>query len=216
MKLGRNDPCHCGSGKKYKKCHGPLDQQGESRVEAVKIGTSWVKLQLDFIYKTVGETLGDFPLMRDQQLYDCGDESKVLAVSYLGADLVKKSQFDLFKASLSDTYLEPLEVTEVCRLNGEAKRNNYVKLRGVCSKVNYHIADQELAEELEPMEWVLGRVVVFEKRSFILGWTRVPFRKRKALRSALQTKLESGALPDQSWLKKESLQVVKLFEEVCR
>ena len=20
--LGRNDPCHCGSGKKYKKCHG--------------------------------------------------------------------------------------------------------------------------------------------------------------------------------------------------
>jgi hypothetical protein len=21
MKLGRNDPCHCGSGEKYKKCH---------------------------------------------------------------------------------------------------------------------------------------------------------------------------------------------------
>jgi uncharacterized protein YecA (UPF0149 family) len=21
--LGRNDPCHCGSGKKYKKCHFP-------------------------------------------------------------------------------------------------------------------------------------------------------------------------------------------------
>jgi len=21
-KLGRNDPCHCGSGKKYKRCHG--------------------------------------------------------------------------------------------------------------------------------------------------------------------------------------------------
>jgi preprotein translocase subunit SecA len=21
-KLGRNDPCHCGSGLKYKKCHG--------------------------------------------------------------------------------------------------------------------------------------------------------------------------------------------------
>ena len=21
-KVGRNDPCHCGSGKKYKKCHG--------------------------------------------------------------------------------------------------------------------------------------------------------------------------------------------------
>ena len=22
QKIGRNDPCHCGSGKKYKKCHG--------------------------------------------------------------------------------------------------------------------------------------------------------------------------------------------------
>jgi len=22
QKVGRNDPCHCGSGKKYKKCHG--------------------------------------------------------------------------------------------------------------------------------------------------------------------------------------------------
>jgi uncharacterized protein YecA (UPF0149 family) len=25
MKLGRNDPCHCGSGKKYKKCHEAAD-----------------------------------------------------------------------------------------------------------------------------------------------------------------------------------------------
>ncbi len=25
-KLGRNDPCHCGSGKKYKKCHLPIDE----------------------------------------------------------------------------------------------------------------------------------------------------------------------------------------------
>ncbi len=24
---GRNDSCHCGSGKKYKKCHWPLDQE---------------------------------------------------------------------------------------------------------------------------------------------------------------------------------------------
>lgn len=24
-KLGRNDPCYCGSGKKFKKCHGGAD-----------------------------------------------------------------------------------------------------------------------------------------------------------------------------------------------
>ena len=32
-KIGRNDPCPCGSGKKYKRCHLPLDQQGKPRVE---------------------------------------------------------------------------------------------------------------------------------------------------------------------------------------
>ena len=26
-KIGRNDPCHCGSGKKYKNCHMKTDQQ---------------------------------------------------------------------------------------------------------------------------------------------------------------------------------------------
>jgi hypothetical protein len=30
MKLGRNDPCHCGSGNKYKKCHLPQDEAARS------------------------------------------------------------------------------------------------------------------------------------------------------------------------------------------
>lgn len=34
MKLGRNDPCHCGSGKKYKKCHETEDAAKESAVLA--------------------------------------------------------------------------------------------------------------------------------------------------------------------------------------
>jgi hypothetical protein len=29
-KLGRNDPCHCGSGQKYKKCHLPKDDAAKS------------------------------------------------------------------------------------------------------------------------------------------------------------------------------------------
>lgn len=30
MKIGRNDPCHCGSGQKYKKCHLPKDEAARS------------------------------------------------------------------------------------------------------------------------------------------------------------------------------------------
>jgi len=29
--LGRNEPCHCGSGKKYKKCHLEKDQEKEHK-----------------------------------------------------------------------------------------------------------------------------------------------------------------------------------------
>src|SRR6202022_1185506 len=29
-KVGRNDPCPCGSGKKYKKCHGRLEQTSQT------------------------------------------------------------------------------------------------------------------------------------------------------------------------------------------
>ncbi len=31
MKLGRNEPCHCGSGKKYKHCHYEEDRKAESK-----------------------------------------------------------------------------------------------------------------------------------------------------------------------------------------
>lgn len=30
--IGRNDPCHCGSGKKYKKCHLEKDEQADRKV----------------------------------------------------------------------------------------------------------------------------------------------------------------------------------------
>lgn len=36
MKLGRNEPCHCGSGKKYKQCHLKLDKQANRSVSEAK------------------------------------------------------------------------------------------------------------------------------------------------------------------------------------
>ncbi len=39
MKPGRNDPCHCGSGKKYKKCHLDSDQRGLTEARKAQAGT---------------------------------------------------------------------------------------------------------------------------------------------------------------------------------
>lgn len=36
MKLGRNDPCHCGSGEKYKKCHLQKDEAAASAARAAE------------------------------------------------------------------------------------------------------------------------------------------------------------------------------------
>lgn len=35
-KIGRNDPCPCGSGKKYKQCHGPIDAAREAEVRQLR------------------------------------------------------------------------------------------------------------------------------------------------------------------------------------
>lgn len=34
MKLGRNDPCRCGSGKKYKRCCSPIDERRDREYRA--------------------------------------------------------------------------------------------------------------------------------------------------------------------------------------
>lgn len=34
-KIGRNDPCHCGSGKKYKNCHQKLNGDSDSRKKGI-------------------------------------------------------------------------------------------------------------------------------------------------------------------------------------
>lgn len=35
-KIGRNDPCPCGSGKKYKQCHGPIEEAREREQRQIK------------------------------------------------------------------------------------------------------------------------------------------------------------------------------------
>lgn len=40
MKIGRNDPCHCGSGQKYKKCHLPKDDAARSAELAAAAATA--------------------------------------------------------------------------------------------------------------------------------------------------------------------------------
>ena len=42
-KIGRNDPCWCGSGKKYKKCHEAFDEKMELEKQEKKGRTARLK-----------------------------------------------------------------------------------------------------------------------------------------------------------------------------
>ena len=43
---GRNDPCYCGSGQKYKKCHMKEDQQKDSERRAAQEGVRYIRRDL--------------------------------------------------------------------------------------------------------------------------------------------------------------------------
>ena len=86
--------------------------------------------------------------------------------------------------SLKTSHLEPVEVTEVRRGYG-------VRLRGCFTHVSSHIEQPEDAELLEPMEWVIGRLISFKGKSYLLpAWEKLPFRSRKTLTRSVYSHLE--------------------------
>jgi hypothetical protein len=66
LKIGRNDPCHCGSGKKYKKCHLAADEASEHErlAEEAAVRARWLAEE-DALYRTPPVTPMPLPLMPD-------------------------------------------------------------------------------------------------------------------------------------------------------
>lgn len=52
-KLGPNDPCHCGSGKKYKKCHQSDDKGSSASIKRLSVTTKAAGKSLSGLFNTV-------------------------------------------------------------------------------------------------------------------------------------------------------------------
>jgi len=80
QKPGRNDPCYCGSGKKYKKCHMQIDQAAEREVRSLKDAAHFLREEL-FAYAQTEAFADDFaqalPIFWNN-LYD-GDNADEMA-----------------------------------------------------------------------------------------------------------------------------------------
>jgi hypothetical protein len=243
-KIGRNDPCPCGSGKKYKKCCYKADQLSSSKDEIVRIGPGWVRQNVTRLLEMAvsagalhssdtdeisstdilachnaltmpasdaisspdsgsdeemeiqelgGEaevevniaTLGHAKMMSDGgEALEGAELSPVLQLVNLSASNRRDRRlYTQLKLSLSQSVFEPFEVSEVLRGSG-------FKLKSVLNGRTVQINQSDDAEVLEPMEWLYGRVVIFEKRAYLLeGWEKVGFRRRKALRAAAKDML---------------------------
>ena len=188
MKIGRNDPCHCGSGKKYKKCHGGAAEAAVV-AEVSKIGPQWVQRHLTALFKSAqekGSSYDERPLYAQTEFFDL---EVGLSESELNSkDKKQRELFSNLKQSLSQSALEPFEVTEIRRGYG-------LKLKGVCSGRTLNIDQPEDAERLEPMQWIYGRVAIFGRKAYLLeGWLLIPFKRRKPLRRRLIAHLESSPI----------------------
>ena len=240
IKVGRNQPCPCGSGKKYKKCCYRADAASVSQNELVRIGPEWVKhhvsrlLDLALTSGTLQTTeiesepssdllalynaltspstnemsgsvvveevdaqeLGDdaevevnIAMLRHSQLMN--DKGEILkeievspvlrSVSLPASNRRDRRLYSQLKLSLSQSVFEPFEVIEVLRGSG-------LKIRGILSGRTLQINQASDAALLEPMEWIYGRVVIFEKRAYLLeGWEKVIFKQRKALKASIKS-----------------------------
>jgi len=186
MKIGRNDPCHCGSGKKYKKCHGGAAEAAVV-AEVSKIGPQWVQRHLTDLFKSAqekGSSFDERPLYAQTELLDL--EVGLSASELLSKDKKQRELFSNLKQSLSQSALEPFEIIEIRRGYG-------LKLKGVCSGRILNVDQPEDAELLEPMQWIFGRVAIFGRKAYLLeGWLQIPFKRRKPLRRRLIAHLESA------------------------
>jgi hypothetical protein len=175
-------------------------------------GATFVHVHYDLMLKAAKEKLAfvstEDPCLAQIQFLDDGDTPFVLSVDTndfayaLNQGKKGREALKAFKESLAESYLEPFEVLEV-------RKNHWIKLKAEYSNIIFQINIEKSTENLEPMEWIIGRIVRFDKNPFLMqDWQKVPFRGRKALKTFMTASVgetdqtNAWFLANKMWLKK--------------
>lgn len=233
MKLGRNDPCHCGSGKKYKKCHLADDEASAREVKQLDTLAEWIAFYTGEMEGAVTARARDEEAVASQARRWFGEASPDDAFADVqfrrhalydlaiaeGRTLIAGAEVDprgadperivALRDALARTWLSVHEVTA-------CKRGRGVRLVDRLTGRSRFIEDEVLAQQLEPMEVVLGRVVVFEKKPMLLpDYEKVWFRGRKAAIAELDAMIEEDGFEKGDadgrilWLRREAARVAE-------
>ena len=234
--VGRNDPCHCGSGKKYKKCHMEQDEQRGRELRGLSNVEDWLGFHLRRLHEAarpladgqaaiVAAAEGFFAgadrpahplddtLFRDHAYFDVAVDAEggtVGASLALAPELPSLTDTASLQKALTVSYLSLLEVTEV-------KRGKGLGVRDCLTGTEAFVWDEPLSAELDPMEVVLGRRLAFTDRPLLVpGWRRLYFHGRRKAIAAARTELEaSGCTTGEpaallQWLKAAAPRLVAL------
>jgi hypothetical protein len=188
--IGRNDPCPCGSGKKYKQCHGPIDAERAAAQRKLKQApdTLWPKLMdaLDRFGTAVPTTLSLFwneaYTARDIQeldqqedrgserfltwfAFDSLNEEGQTPVQQLIADPsdleLTEAEAQVF-AGWGDVRLQPYEIVEVRKGQG-------MNVRPLFGETVLYVEDHAAAKRLQPGEVLITHLVPAANVYFIAG-----------------------------------------------
>lgn len=226
MRLGRNDPCHCGNGKKYKKCHMQSDASEQRQAQKINNTSDWVNFHTKRLTDNALTNALEAPAVRSAQTQWFGSDTPSDAdVSFLqhalfdlavteSGPLVTQSAVSIpdttaeevksFKDTLASSHLSLLEVTS-------CKHDRGIRLKDHLTGVEGFVSDGDLSRTLEPLEVIMGRMTEWSgERVLLPGWEKIRFRGRKALVDLVQTEMREAGLEEDdldfrvAWLRREA------------
>ncbi len=186
-KPGRNDPCPCGSGKKYKKCHGAADfpDSGMTYDRIRRLDSESDALLLRFAKEQYGDDVleqawEDFvldeellfdpedPEFRYFALWACydwkpGDDDETLPEQFLGNPHVKIE--DDIRRFIGSVMAAPYSFYQV--INVEPGKS--LRLRDILRKREVTVIERAASTTLEKGNIIFARVLEMEEATFLMG-----------------------------------------------
>ena len=230
MKLGRNDICHCGSGKKYKRCCRQLDIQNQRALQSISRPRDWFLHYSRALTESASGQLDEHAAIQTAKAHWTDNTGDLFTQHALYDLAVTDSGPLISKVDLSDGQVdaEDLQHLQTALTNShmsllwieESKRGKGVRVSDRLLGSTCFVPSAELAESLEPMEVILGRICQWKDENILLpGWEKVRFHgRKKAIDGVSEAMQEDGFDEDAAeerviWLRREAARVATAGRE---
>lgn len=192
MKIGRNDPCHCGSGKKYKKCclNNSIESQEFSWAKIHKSRNDLIEIMMKFAIKKYGEesiieAWEDFHCWKDElPEFDCDsyqlqvfmpwflydwtpdpDETTVMDKKYHGTP-IGQALLDTKNNKLSSLQFEYIEKCLIAPFSFfeiiKCRKGEGYQLKDLFTFEEYNVVEKKGSEVTEAGDILFGKLVTME------------------------------------------------------